>query len=124
MSKAPLGAKLAMFSARSPRERFEIYRFRYRRLVSELGGDSVHADHRRQIVKDSLDAGAQHLCLKAETEIVAALRLNVGNLAGFAKATTTPFRLENFGEYRDSVLSMTDRLESWPRAGMTAPRRR
>jgi len=101
---------LAVHVARSDADRERVYRFRYRVVVDELGGDSVRAHHGLKMLRDPLDSTGTQLFVQLDDEIVAAARLNCGGLSALPDIFVRPLKLDNFAEWGDASLSMTDRL--------------
>ena len=85
-----------------------VYRFRYRTLIDDIKGDSIHADHDAKILKDELDDGALELYMIEGSNVIAAVRDNLG-AATIPPRITANFKLDQFGEYPPEALSLTSR---------------
>src|SRR5215467_14012942 len=64
--------------ATSPDLLLEIFRFRYKIYVSEMGRDSPYADHDRKIMRHPLDSTAVNLVAFNDNSITGVVRSNVG----------------------------------------------
>jgi hypothetical protein len=63
-------------AATTPTELMEVYRFRYRVYVEELGRAGYYADHRRKILTDPLDETGTVLAAWDEGQVVGTIRGN------------------------------------------------
>lgn len=62
--------------AQTEAEKREVYRFRYRIYVKEMGRDQKTADHENQMLSDQLDKTALILMAVADGEVVGTARMN------------------------------------------------
>jgi GNAT superfamily N-acetyltransferase len=69
----------------------DIYRFRYRIYVEEMGRIQYHADHHRKRIVDSLDDSGYNLVALKNAEIVGVVRVN------FSRDRTIDFYDEFYG---------------------------
>jgi hypothetical protein len=99
--------KLSVLQAKTEEDRHRIYLFRFRTLVQEMGGDSVHADHDERTISDPLDEKAIHLYLTADSQVIASIRITSGKIAKFPKKVSENYQLEAFTDFDATTLSLT-----------------
>lgn len=104
------GPKLSVRQAKSDEDRHRIYLFRFRTLVQEMGGDSVHADHDAKTVSDPLDDQAIHLYLTADDQVIASIRINSGRNTQFPEDVAANYQLGKFSEFDKGDLTLTTRF--------------
>ncbi len=102
--------KLSVLQAKTEEDRHRIYLFRYRTLVQEMGGDSVFAFHDTKTVSDPLDANAIHLCLTADTQVIASVRINSGRITKFPDKVRSNYQMGDFSEFEVGSYSLTTRF--------------
>jgi hypothetical protein len=95
--------------ASSPAEKEAIYRLRYDVMVDGMG-KPLSADHRRRIVDDALDDWADHLYIERQGEVVAAVRLNQGQLDRWPAHYARWYGLHRFAGFEEPDLSLSSRL--------------
>ena len=99
--------RLSVLQAKTEEERHRIYLFRFRTLVQEMGGDSVHANHEDKTVSDPLDEKALHLFLTADGQVIASIRITSGRIAKFPKNVRKNYQFDSFSDFDESSLSLT-----------------
>jgi hypothetical protein len=96
--------------AQSEAERHEVYRFRYRVLVTEMGMEPAGTDHAIEEVREALDSEAKHLTLWQGGILVAAIRMSGGVAAPLPQDVDRILGLKRFEQFGRPVLTLTDRL--------------
>lgn len=99
-----------LFIASDPEQRKDVFRFRYKRLVEELGGDYAAADHRNRAIVERADESALHLCLTVHQKLVAIVRIQLTKAALAPVYLAERFNLDAFADRQDPVISLTDML--------------
>ena len=105
--KAP---KMAVHAAQSAAERKRIYGFRYRTLIAAVGGESIHADHKKQILTDEFDDTAVHLFLANDQRIIASVRMNSTATMSLPPEIIERYHLDRFEEFGPTAISLTTQL--------------
>ncbi len=103
---------ISLSIAETPEEREDIFRFRYRIYVEELGKYALSsADSGNQILRDELDDTATLFQARKGGEIVGTLRLNRGSEGLLRKERFQAYDLGPFlSRYRPEELSFSSRL--------------
>lgn len=96
--------------ASEPEQRKAVFRFRYKRLVHDMGGDYAAADHRNRTIADRADENALHLCLTVNQKLVATVRIQMTKAALAPVYLADRFNLDVFADQQDPVISLTDML--------------
>jgi hypothetical protein len=95
--------------AQTAQEKEEVYRFRYRVYVEEMGRVQEYADHLNKRIEEPLDQTGRILMACDDTGVVGTLRHNVGSHAGFGKYDDL-YNVQAFGDFRPLRLSITTKL--------------
>lgn len=102
--------RFRVHQAQNEVERMNLFGFRYRILVDEMGLELGAADHRQRLVRDEADKGAIHLFLTHDSQVVACLRLQVGQTWDQLTDKLDTYGLAPFASYGPGALSFTDML--------------
>jgi hypothetical protein len=108
--RASISPTVQVRLADSEAERHEVFRFRYRVLVVELGIEPAGTDHAIQEVREGLDSDARHLTLWQDGGIVAAIRMSGGVASPLSRDADRMLKLQSFEAFGRAVLTLTDRL--------------
>jgi CRP-like cAMP-binding protein len=91
-------------------ERMNLFGFRYRILVDEMGLELSAADHKQRQVHEPDDDTAIHLFLTHNSQVQACLRLQLGQSWDQLTDKLDTYGLAPFASYGPSALSFTDML--------------
>jgi GNAT superfamily N-acetyltransferase len=117
------GQGLDVRVAASDDERLSIYQFRYRTLVREMGWGSRHADHDREVIRDSLDETAKQLYVSRDGVVIAALRLILDAPENVPDGLNKALAIDRFGSFPPLAISLSDRLmvaPAWQRSQVSS----
>jgi len=98
-SKGALQEPIVIGIATTPEEKMEIYRLRYQIYAEEIFHPLVSIDHSKKIIYDELDKWGLLLYVKAGTELIGTLRINIGQLADFPSTLVQEFSLDRFQRF-------------------------
>jgi CRP-like cAMP-binding protein len=115
--------RFRVHQARNDVERLNLFSFRYRVLIDELGIDVAAADPKTRTLRDARDDSATHLFLTNNGQVQACLRLQTG--AGWEAMADKidTYGLGPFTSYGPNALSFTDMLlvaPAWRTSAMPA----
>lgn len=96
--------------ANDPEEQSEVFRFRYRVLVTDNGRTYPNADHSAKVLTDIADKVALHVYIRMRGQIVAALRVIVAPAARLPVYMHERYGLQPFLALQDLTVSFTDYL--------------
>jgi len=99
--------------AETEAEKEAIYKFRYSIYVDELGKHLKYANHTEKRLCDDTDYSATHFFVKHESEIIASLRIHLGQQVesdSHQNQLIERFSLHQFAPYEFSHFSFTSRL--------------
>lgn len=85
--------------ALTPKEKWEIYRFRYQIYVEEMSKQLSEADYENNLLYDELDEQAILLYAKIGSKIIATARINIGLLKDFPPLLIDQLSLFTFQTY-------------------------
>jgi hypothetical protein len=91
---------LTISMARSPEEKMEVYRFRYKIYVEEMGRKLVAVDHKNKMVVDELDSTGIIFYAHVGSEIVGTNRINIGTIKEFPHRFIREYALNAFKSFR------------------------
>jgi hypothetical protein len=93
------GSQLTIGFATTLREKREIYRFRYRVYVEEMGMRLGSADSSDKLLYDDMDRWAVLIYAKAGEEIVGTQRVNIGTMAEYPEDLAQYLMLPRFEKF-------------------------
>lgn len=95
----------------TPKEKQEIYRFRYKVYIEEMRKRIRYANHTERTLRDALDETAMLLYVRLKNEIVATLRKNFLSSTSLSDHLSQTFKIEQFAAaFPRHVLSFSSRL--------------
>ncbi len=96
--------------ASTDRELAEVYCFRYRVYVEELGKEPRSADHQHKCIRDGLDPASLHLTCRSNGELIGVLRLSLLDRAELPAWLADGLRLHELRDWSPSELSHSSKL--------------
>jgi len=88
----------------------EIYNFRYKVYVEELGKSIKSADDDKKWLTDELDESAILFFVEADGEIIASSRMNHGAVTDFSEYWKNLYKLDEFSKYSKENISLSSRI--------------
>jgi predicted GNAT family N-acyltransferase len=88
--------------ATTPKEKLDIYRFRYQIYAEEMSKSFPNMDHINKLLYDELDDWGILLYAKSGSEMIGTLRINIGLLSDFSSFWIQALSLRRFAQFNNS----------------------